>query len=69
LQRAFKIAGVNKMIISLWRVPDKQTAELMTMFYKNWLNGESPREALRSAQLKMKEKYPPYNWAGFVLVE
>ena len=69
LQRAFKLAGVKQIIISLWRVPDRQTAELMTMFYRNWLNGESARDALRSAQLNMKEKYPPFYWAAFVLVE
>jgi len=69
LQRAFKIAGVKQIMISLWRVPDVQTAELMSLFYINWLNGQSTRIALRSAQLSMKAKYPPYEWAGFVLVE
>jgi CHAT domain-containing protein len=69
LQRAFKMAGVKQIIISLWPVPDKHTAELMALFYRNWLSGHSIREALRSAQLKMKEKYPPYFWAAFVVVE
>ncbi len=69
LQRAFKLAGVKQMIISLWQVPDKATRELMTLFYKNWLGGMSTREALRNAQLKMKQKYSPYFWAAFVLVE
>jgi CHAT domain-containing protein len=69
LQRAFKLAGVKQIIMSLWRVSDKQTAELMSLFYSNWLQGQSIREALRSAQLYMKAKYPPYDWAGFVLVE
>src|SRR5215218_457306 len=69
LQRAFKMAGVKQLILSLWRVPDKETTELMTLFYRNWLNGQSIREALRTAQLKMKEKYPPYYWAAFVVVE
>jgi CHAT domain-containing protein len=69
LQRAFKMAGVKQMIISLWQVPDKATRELMIMVYKNWLTGMSTREALRNAQLKMKQKYPPYYWAAFVLVE
>ena len=69
LQRAFKMAGVKQLIVSLWRVPDKETAELMKMFYRNWLSGQSTREALRSAQLKMKERYPPYFWAAFVVVE
>ncbi|MEJ7680988.1 MAG: CHAT domain-containing protein [Segetibacter sp.] len=69
LQRAFKMAGVKQLIVSLWRVPDKETTELMTLFYHNWLTGQSTREALRSAQLKMKEKYSPYFWAAFVVVE
>lgn len=69
LQRAYKMAGVKQLIVSLWRVPDKETAELMKLFYKNWLSGQSIREALRSAQLKMKEKYAPYYWAAFVVVE
>jgi len=44
--------------------------ELMTLFYRNRLNGQSTREALRNAQLKIKENYPdPYYWAGFVLIE
>lgn len=69
LQRAFKIAGVKQMIVSLWRIPDKETTELMTLFYKNRLNGGSTREALREAQCSMRKKYSPYYWAGFVLVE
>jgi CHAT domain-containing protein len=69
LQRAFKLAGVKRMIISLWRIPDNQTVELMSLFYRNYLEGQMPCEALRSAQLTMKKKYPIYDWAGFVLVE
>jgi CHAT domain-containing protein len=70
LQRAFKMAGVKQIIVSLWKVNDKATAELMTHFYKNWLSGQTTREALHNAQLKLKEKKPsPYYWAAFVLVE
>ena len=69
LQRALKLAGAKQIIMSLWRVPDKESRELMTSFYTNWLNGEAPAEALRSAQLKMKDKYPFVYWAAFVLVE
>jgi CHAT domain-containing protein/Tfp pilus assembly protein PilF len=70
LQRAFKMAGVKQMIVSLWKVNDRATAELMAHFYKSWLSGQSTRDALRYAQLKLKEKYSsPFYWAAFVLVE
>ncbi|MBE7169076.1 MAG: CHAT domain-containing protein [Williamsia sp.] len=69
LQRALKMAGVKQMIVSLWDVPDKGTSELMALFYHHWLGGSSARTALRLAQLAMKEKYPAYFWAAFVLVE
>ncbi|MFT3846345.1 MAG: CHAT domain-containing protein [Lacibacter sp.] len=69
LQRAFKLAGVQKVLISLWQVPDKETAELMSDFYANWLKGESLENALASAQKNMRKKYSPFYWAGFVLVE
>jgi CHAT domain-containing protein/tetratricopeptide (TPR) repeat protein len=70
LQRAFKVAGVKQMIASLWKVADYPTMELMTCFYRNWINGQSTREALRNAQLKIKTKYTnPYYWAGFVIIE
>jgi len=69
LQRAFKLAGVKQLVMSLWQVPDEATMELMTLFYSNWIRGQSPQDALRKAQLKMKEKYAPFYWAAFVVVE
>ena len=71
LQRAFKMAGVDYLLMSLWSVPDEQTKELMTEFYQNFINGKEIREAFKLAQNKLKTKYPnePYYWAGFVLVE
>ncbi|MCP4441445.1 MAG: CHAT domain-containing protein [Aureispira sp.] len=70
LQRAFKIAGVDQMIISLWKVPDKQTYELMTFFYDNYLRGDTAHQAFQKAQQKMNKKYEnPYYWAAFVLIE
>jgi CHAT domain-containing protein/tetratricopeptide (TPR) repeat protein len=70
LQRAFKLAGVKQILVSLWSVYDEPTMELMTLFYRNWLSGQSTREALRNAQINMKIKYPePYFWAAFVLVD
>lgn len=70
LQRAFKIAGVKYVMMSLWQVPDQATQELMTTFYANWLGGMEIRKALQEAQTQMRKKYKdPYYWAGFVLVE
>lgn len=69
LQRAFKMAGVKKMIVSLWQVPDKETAELMTTFYTYWLKGKTTDDAFALAQADMRKKYAPFYWAAFVLVE
>ena len=69
LQRAFKMAGVKKMIVSLWQVPDKETAELMTVFYTYWMKGKTINNAFIQAQADMRKKYSPFYWAAFVLVE
>jgi CHAT domain-containing protein/tetratricopeptide (TPR) repeat protein len=69
LQRAFKIAGVKNIIMSLWKVPDNQTEELMGLFYDNIFNGQTISTALQKAQLEMSKKYPPYYWAAFKLLE
>ena len=69
LQRAFKMAGVKKMIVSLWKVPDKETSELMISFYSYWLKGKTIDAAFAQAQADMRKKYSPYYWAAFVLVE
>ncbi|MDL2222800.1 CHAT domain-containing protein [Bacteroidales bacterium OttesenSCG-928-M11] len=71
LQRAFRLAGVDSMIVSLWKVPDKETVELMSLFYSEWTSGKTIRNAFVAAQKKMRETYPeePRKWAGFVLIE
>ena len=70
LQRAFKSAGVKQLLISLWNVPDQKTAELMNLFYQNFINGSPPAEALSKAQRTMVEKkYSPLDWGGFILLE
>ncbi|MCB9267138.1 MAG: CHAT domain-containing protein [Lewinellaceae bacterium] len=71
LQRAFKIAGADKLIMSLWAVPDVQTQEMMVLFYRYWLEeGIEIREAFRAAQGEMRKRYKEhYYWAAFVLVE
>lgn len=71
LQRAFKIAGVKYIIMSLWQVPDKQTSQLMITFYKKWLENKlSIPDAFHAAQKELREaEMDPNQWAGFVLIE
>lgn len=70
LQRAFKLAGVQTIIMSLWKVPDGVTSEIMIDFYKRWMNGEEIHKAFIEAKRSIKQKYPqPYNWAGFVMLD
>jgi CHAT domain-containing protein len=71
LQRAFKMAGVHYLIVSLWKVPDAETADFMQTFYSKWLKDKNEiKDAFRKTQLEMSDKYnEPYKWAGFVLVE
>jgi CHAT domain-containing protein len=69
LQRAFKLAGVNYIMASLWQVPDKETSLFMNLFYTHWLNGKTIRQAFTTAQQTMRKKYPPFYWAAFTLVQ
>jgi CHAT domain-containing protein len=67
LRRAFVLAGAKTLVMSLWRVPDAETRELMVDFYRHLLAGEGRAEALRRAQLAMKAKYPdPFYWGAFI---
>lgn len=70
LQRAFKMAGVNYIMMSLWKIPDKETAEFMELFYSLWLDGKELRQSFIETQRAMSKKYrgQPEKWAGFVLV-
>ena len=68
LQRAFRVAGAKSLINSLWKVPDKETQELMMKFYSYWLiDGKSKTEAFKQAQIEMSSLHP-FFWAAFVLV-
>jgi CHAT domain-containing protein len=69
LQRGLKQAGAGSLIMSLWRVPDKETSEFMQVFYSNLLSRKDIRKAFVFTQKAMQKKYDPYYWAAFVLVE
>ena len=74
LQRGFKKAGANSILMSLWKVDDEATQILMTQFYKNLVSGQSKRQSLQSAQRYLREynsgQYnKPEYWAAFILLD
>jgi CHAT domain-containing protein len=72
LQRAFKLAGAETLIVSLWNVSDKATSVLMTSFYEKWLSGKSKQEAFKDAQKQLRanpEYSSPFYWAAFVMID
>ena len=69
LQRSFKMAGVDFIVMSLWKVADEETKEFMTSFYTNLLREKNAKKAFNITQHEMRNKYDPYFWGAFVLVE
>lgn len=70
LQRGFKQAGAEGIMMSLWKVDDQATQILMEEFYRQLLNGAEPYAALREAQNRVRLEYSdPKYWAGFILVD
>jgi CHAT domain-containing protein len=58
LRRGFQEAGAQSLLMSLWSVPEPETAELMKNFYHNWLTLEGDADkhlALQRAQLALRE--------------
>jgi MYXO-CTERM domain-containing protein len=71
LRRALMLAGAETQVVSLWKVNDLATQELMVAYYRALLQGHSRAEALRQVQLAMlrsKERAHPYYWASFAVV-
>lgn len=72
LQRGFKLAGVNSLMMSLWKVDDDATEMLMTEFYKNWVKEGDAQNALLKAQEAVRSVpgwEAPLYWASFVLLD
>jgi CHAT domain-containing protein len=74
LRRAFQVAGVRTLIMSLWSVDDESTREWMTELYDAWLKqGLSTAESVRhassqvlAARREAGESTHPFHWAAFV---
>ena len=71
LQRGFKNAGVRTLLMSLKKVYDSSTADLMTFFYKYLMEGSTKREALIKAQQDVRASgyTDPAYWATFILLD
>ena len=71
LSRAFFYAGARRLLISLWPVDDRASAQLMASFYRHLLTeNQTPQSALSLAQSDLrsdKRWQSPYYWAGFVI--
>ena len=76
LQRAFKKAGVQTLVMSLWNVSDKVSSEFMIEFYKQLVNPKdqktrwNKRKAFAEAKRLIREKHDdPYYWAPFIMLD
>jgi CHAT domain-containing protein len=69
--RAFLDAGADAVAMTLWRVPDVSTAELMRRFYFHLRAGRTGAAALREAKQELRAtraaRRAPFHWAGVVL--
>jgi CHAT domain-containing protein len=74
LQRAFKKAGANTILMSLDKVDDEATRILMVEFYRNLTNGKTKHQSLHEAQNILRKvdrgKYDdPKYWASFIMLD
>ena len=69
LVRGFLRAGARSLLLSLWDLHDRTTAEFMKGFYSRYTAGVDKAAAVKAAMLEVRDCHPhPYYWAPFVLV-
>jgi CHAT domain-containing protein len=68
LARSFLAAGARTVVVSLWNVSDRATAELMKAYYREYLRGADKASALQKAVKALRPTFPdPQQWAPFVV--
>ena len=75
LARGFSYAGVKNLLVSLWKVNDKSTEKIMSVFYKSYQKTGNKATALHNSKLLYlkdktisSSKKSPYYWASFVYI-
>ncbi len=74
LRQAFRLAGAEAVVSTMWQVPDRSSAQLMALFFANLAKSKDKAGALREAQLKVikdrREEQAtahPFFWAAFTV--
>lgn len=72
MAHGFAYAGCPSLVMSLWEIDEKTSAQIIESFYENLANGRNKNEALRQAKLDYLhqakgELKNPYYWSGLVL--
>jgi CHAT domain-containing protein len=69
LQRAFKVADVDYVIMAMWKVNDSATELLFRSFYGELVKNKDVHESLKAAQNIVKLKYPGVRyWGAFKVI-
>jgi CHAT domain-containing protein len=69
LQRAFLVAGAKVLIMSMFKVDDDATQQLMLKFYQKWLNSGNMRQSFIDAKKELRIEYPePIYWGAFMMI-
>ena len=70
LQRAFKMAGAQTIVMSLTSVDDQTTMAMMNKFYTNLFSGQSKHDAFYNAQRYIRSIKPdPQYWMGWIMLD
>ena len=71
LRSALALAGSRDQMLTLWKIDDDATVDIMTAFYRALLQGKDASDALRGVQIQWATqevtRKHPYYWAGFIV--
>ena len=69
LQRAFLVAGARTLVMSMFKVDDDATQQLMVSFYRKWLTTGKMRESFIEAKKEVRNTYQdPIYWGAFIMI-